>query len=41
MANGTTVEDAKLCAAARGLYGSVLTLAPDEVLTFARYDVTP
>jgi hypothetical protein len=41
MANGTTVEDAKLCAAARGLYGSVLTLAPDEVRTFARYDVTP
>jgi hypothetical protein len=41
MANGTTVEDAKLCAAARGLYGSVLTLSPGEVLTFARYDVTP
>jgi len=41
MANGTTVEDAKLCAAARGLYGSVLTLSPAEVLTFARYDVTP
>ena len=41
MANGATVEDAALCAAARGLYGSVLTLSPGEVLTFARYDVTP
>lgn len=41
MSSGATVEDAAICAAVRGLYTSVLTLAPDEVTLFARYDISP
>lgn len=41
LSNGATVDDAKLCAAMRGIYGASLTLAPSEVVLFARYDISP
>lgn len=41
LANGATVEDEALCTAVRGLYASVLTLAPEDTTLFARYDVSP
>jgi hypothetical protein len=41
IATGQTVEDEPLCTAVRDLYVSVLTLSAEDVVLFARYDVSP
>jgi hypothetical protein len=38
---GTTVTDEAACHAIRNLYDTALTMAPEDVAIFARYDVQP